>query len=176
MLHKGTRQPITTSLQLESSQPPPPPPRLTAAVPTEKPPVDPQLENGPCQTSSVFGPVDARPDTSYPEGGRTATVVLLGSFCALAGGLGLMNSMGRLRHVGSAPTSSRPRPAQAASPGSLASTTSPSSSAGCRSAPSLTPAAGLMAAALLLLQRRRLCRPRLNTWHKEETTRPNLRI
>ncbi|KAK8143920.1 hypothetical protein G3M48_006557 [Beauveria asiatica] len=63
---------------------------------TEKPPVDPddpQLENGLCQTSSVFGPAEAQPDTSYPEGGRAATVVL-GSFCALAGGLGLMNSMG----------------------------------------------------------------------------------
>ncbi|KAM3515353.1 hypothetical protein MY11210_001094 [Beauveria gryllotalpidicola] len=75
--------------------------------PTEKPPVDPQLENGPCQTSSVFGPVDARPDTSYPEGGRTATVVLLGSFCALAGGLGLMNSMGRLRHLAATASSGR---------------------------------------------------------------------
>ncbi|KAM3434756.1 hypothetical protein MY4824_005265 [Beauveria thailandica] len=65
---------------------------------TEKPPVDPedpQLENGLCQTGSVFGPAEeAQPDTSYPEGGRAATVVLLGSFCALAGGLGLMNSMG----------------------------------------------------------------------------------
>ncbi|KAM3519401.1 hypothetical protein NHJ13051_007529 [Beauveria bassiana] len=65
---------------------------------TGKPPVDrdddPQLENGLCQTSSVFGPAEAQPDTSYPEGGRAATVVLLGSFCALAGGLGLMNSMG----------------------------------------------------------------------------------
>ncbi|KAM3458533.1 hypothetical protein MY3296_000291 [Beauveria thailandica] len=65
---------------------------------TEKPPVDPddpQLENGLCQTGSVFGPAEeAQPDTSYPEGGRVATVVLLGSFCALASGLGLMNSMG----------------------------------------------------------------------------------
>ncbi|KAM3553733.1 hypothetical protein MY1884_006510 [Beauveria asiatica] len=54
----------------------------------------PQLENGLCQTGSAFGPAEAQPDTSYPEGGRAATVVLLGSFCALAGGLGLMNSMG----------------------------------------------------------------------------------
>ncbi|KAM3562584.1 hypothetical protein ARSEF4850_002720 [Beauveria asiatica] len=54
----------------------------------------PQLENGLCQTGSAFGPAEAQPDTSYPERGRAATVVLLGSFCALAGGLGLMNSMG----------------------------------------------------------------------------------
>ncbi|KAM3562591.1 hypothetical protein ARSEF4850_002727 [Beauveria asiatica] len=81
--------------QLESSQPPPP--RLTAAVHDGKAsrrPRRPQLENGLCQTGSAFGPAEAQPDTSYPERGRAATVVLLGSFCALAGGLGLMNSMG----------------------------------------------------------------------------------
>ncbi|KAM3430696.1 hypothetical protein NHJ13734_007635 [Beauveria thailandica] len=55
---------------------------------TEKPPVDPddpQLENGLCQTGSVFGPAEAQPDTSYPEGGRAATVVLLGSLCERLG-------------------------------------------------------------------------------------------
>ncbi|OAA74546.1 major facilitator superfamily transporter [Akanthomyces lecanii RCEF 1005] len=64
----------------------------------EKTPVDPddpQLENGLCQTSSVFAPADEQPDVaSYPEGGRAANTVLLGSFCAIMGGLGLMNSIG----------------------------------------------------------------------------------
>lgn len=56
---------------------------------------DPQLENGLCQTSSVFAPAEEQPDvSSYPEGGRAANTVLFGSFCAIMGGLGLMNSIG----------------------------------------------------------------------------------
>ncbi|KAJ3482306.1 hypothetical protein NLG97_g7608 [Lecanicillium saksenae] len=55
---------------------------------------DPQLENGLCQTSSVFAPAEEQPDVSYPEGGLAANIVLFGSFCAIMGGLGLMNSIG----------------------------------------------------------------------------------
>ncbi|TQV94487.1 MFS monocarboxylate transporter [Cordyceps javanica] len=59
-------------------------------------PEDPQLDNGLCQTSSVFAaPAEEQPDVShYPEGGLAANLVLLGSFCAIMGGLGLMNSIG----------------------------------------------------------------------------------
>lgn len=52
------------------------------------------MENGLYDSNSDSDPYSDTPEIKYPEGGYAANLVLFGSFCAIMGGLGLMNSIG----------------------------------------------------------------------------------